>query len=140
MAFGSFNEGNGPQPMAEINTTPLVDVMLVLLVIFIITAPLFQQAVPVDLPHVDSTRLDDKPKVIQLAIDGAGACYWNGEPATDAELAERFAAAREGNPELHLRADRATRYEKVTEIMAMAQHYGISRIAFVTEGKAQSAP
>ena len=140
MAFGGFSEGNGPQPMAEINTTPLVDVMLVLLVIFIITAPLFQQAVPVDLPRVDSSRLDDKPQVIQLAIDGQGACYWSGEPVTVAQLAERFAAARAGDPELHLRADRDTRYEKVTEIMAVAQRYGIVRIAFVTEGKAQSAP
>ena len=72
MAFGSFDEGGSGQPMAEINTTPLVDVMLVLLVIFIITAPLFQQAVPIDLPQVSATKLDDKPEVIQLAVDGDG--------------------------------------------------------------------
>lgn len=140
MAFGSFSEGNGPQPMAEINTTPLVDVMLVLLVIFIITAPLFQQAVPVDLPRVDSSKLDDKPQTIQLAIDAAGTLHWNGEPVAADALAVRFAAARVGNPELHLRADRDSRYEKVAEVMAAAQRNGITRIAFVTEGTAQSAP
>jgi biopolymer transport protein ExbD len=126
--------------MAEINTTPLVDVMLVLLVIFIITAPLFQQAVPVDLPRVDSSKLDDKPQTIQLAIDAAGGLHWNGEPVATDALAARFAAARAANPELHLRADRASRYEKVAEVMATAQRYGITRIAFVTEGRAQSGP
>ena len=135
MAFGSFNEGSGPQPMAEINTTPLVDVMLVLLVIFIITAPLFQQAVPVDLPRVDSSKLDDKPLTIQLAIDAVGALYWHGEPVSVEALDARFAAMRGGNPELHLRADRATRYEKVAAVMAAAQKNGIVKIAFVTEGR-----
>jgi biopolymer transport protein ExbD len=79
MAFGSFDEAGVTQPMAEINTTPLVDVMLVLLVIFIITAPLFHQAVPIDLPQVTATKLEDKPEVIQLAIDVDGKIYWNGE-------------------------------------------------------------
>ena len=79
MAFGSFNEGGGGQPMAEINTTPLVDVMLVLLVIFIIPAPIFHQAVPIDLPQVASTKIDEKPEVIQLAVDAEGGLFWNGE-------------------------------------------------------------
>ncbi|MEW6165555.1 MAG: biopolymer transporter ExbD [Pseudomonadota bacterium] len=136
MAFGSFNEGGTPQPMAEINTTPLVDVMLVLLVIFIITAPLFQQAVPVDLPRVDSTRIDEKPHTIQLAIDATGITFWNGEPVARAGLDARFAAARDLDPELHLRADRATRYETVADIMAAAQRAGIVKIAFVTEAPA----
>ena len=69
MAFGSFDEAGVTQPMAEINTTPLVDVMLVLLVIFIITAPLFHQAVPIDLPQVTANKLDDKPEVIHLRAD-----------------------------------------------------------------------
>jgi biopolymer transport protein ExbD len=114
--------------------------MLVLLVIFIITAPLFQQAVPVDLPRVDSTRMDDKPHVLQLAIDNAGNSYLEGQALTRDALAEHFQAAAPGNPELHLRADRDTRYERVTEVMALAQKYGITRIAFVTEGRPQSAP
>ena len=133
MSFGSFESGC-QQPMAEINTTPLVDVMLVLLVIFIITAPLFQQAVSVDLPKVDSSKLDDKPLVIQFAIDGKGAFFWNGEAVADSALDERFAAARAGQPELHLRADRGTRYEQVTAVMAAAQRNGVNNIAFVTEG------
>ena len=133
MAFGSFNENGGLQPMAEINTTPLVDVMLVLLVLFIITAPLFHQAVPIDLPKVDATKLDEKPHVIQLAIDGEGGLFWNGEALHRDALAPRFEAVRQDNPELHLRADRNTRYEKVAEVMAAAQRAGIVKIAFVTE-------
>jgi biopolymer transport protein ExbD len=124
------------RPMSEINTTPLVDVMLVLLVIFIITAPLFHQAVQIDLPRVDSTKLDDKPRVLQVAIDGSGAIHLDGTRIDRAELAAQFAAAAQmgkSPPELHLRADRGTRYERVTDVLALAQKAGIVRIAFVTE-------
>ncbi len=133
MSFGSFSEGGGGQPMAEINTTPLVDVMLVLLVIFIITAPLFHQAVPIDLPQVDATKLDDKPKVVNLAIDAQGLVFWNGEAIHRELLDARLQEVRAGNPELHLRADRATRYERVAEVMAAAQRNGLVKIAFVTQ-------
>lgn len=133
MAFGSFDEGGSGQPMAEINTTPLVDVMLVLLVIFIITAPLFQQAVPIDLPQVSATKLDDKPEVIQLAVDGNGQIFWNGEAILRDALDNRFAAASARQPELHLRADRKVAYEKVADVMAAAQRAGVVKIAFVTE-------
>ena len=133
MAFGSFDEGGSGQPMAEINTTPLVDVMLVLLVIFIITAPLFQQAVPIDLPQVSATKLDDKPEVIQLAVDGDGQIFWNGEAILRDALDNRFAAASARQPELHLRADRKVAYEKVADVMAAAQRAGVVKIAFVTE-------
>ena len=133
MAFGGFDEGGKTQPMAEINTTPLVDVMLVLLVIFIITAPLFQQAVPIDLPRVASTKLDDKPRVIELALDADGRLYLDSVPSDLAAAAALFAAAAAESPELHLRADRATRYERVAEIIAAAQRAGIVKIAFVTE-------
>jgi biopolymer transport protein ExbD len=136
MAFSSFQSGSGMQPMSEINTTPLVDVMLVLLVIFIITAPLFHQAVPVDLPKVDSSKLDDKPKVVQLAIDAQGLVYVDGVlvdlKSVGATLAARVTPGVPA-PELHLRADRGTRYERVTAAMAAAQKAGISKIAFVTE-------
>jgi biopolymer transport protein ExbD len=137
MAFGSFNDGAGMTPMVEINTTPLVDVMLVLLVIFIITAPLFHQAVPIDLPQVSSTKLDDKPMVIQLALDADGRIYWNGEAVERQVMSDRMAAARGDNPELHLRADRGTRYERVADVMAAAQRAGIVKIAFVTQGEMQ---
>ena len=133
MAFGSFEEGGASQPMAEINTTPLVDVMLVLLVIFIITIPVLHQAVPIDLPRVSSQKVEDKPLVIQLALDAEGRFFLDGAPAQRGEVEARFAANAARNPELHLRADRGTRYEKVAEILAAAQKAGINRIAFVTE-------
>ena len=133
MAFGGFNEGGSVQPMVEINTTPLVDVMLVLLVIFIITAPLFHQAVPIDLPQVDATRIEDPPRTIQLALDADGRLLIDGAPIERAAVDAALRAAAPGKPELHLRADRATRYEKVADIMAAAQRAGIVKIAFVTE-------
>lgn len=133
MAFGSFDENGTGQPMAEINTTPLVDVMLVLLVIFIITAPLFQQAVPIDLPQVSATKLDEKPEVIQLAIDIDGRIFWNGEALARDALDGRFAASSSRQPELHLRADRKVPYEKVADVMAAAQRANIVKIAFLTE-------
>ena len=133
MAMGRFDSARAQAPMAEINTTPLVDVMLVLLVIFIITAPLFHQAVPIDLPQVSATKLDDKPEVIQLAIDGEGQIFWNGEAIHRDALDNRFAAASPRQPELHLRADRKVAYEKVADVMAAAQRAGVVKIAFVTE-------
>jgi biopolymer transport protein ExbD len=136
MAFGSFGEHDGARPMAEINTTPLVDVMLVLLVIFIITAPLFQQAVQIDLPRVDSSKLEDKPLVLQVAIDDAGQLYLDSSPVGRHDLVSRFNAAVHagtGAPEVHLRADRDTRYEQLTDVMALAQKAGIEKIAFVTD-------
>jgi len=135
MSFGSFDNGGTAQPMAEINTTPLVDVMLVLLVIFIITAPLFRQAVPVDLPKVDAARVDDRPRAIAATIDADGRIYVDGEVQSRSALPAVFAAAAAGGrePELHLQADRGTRYERVAEVLAEAQRAGIVKIAFVTE-------
>ncbi|MFZ4537564.1 ExbD/TolR family protein [Propionivibrio sp.] len=135
MSFGSFNENGPAQPMAEINTTPLVDVMLVLLVIFIITAPLFHQAVPVDLPRVASTKLEDKPLVVSVALDAEGKVFVDAVEIDRSALAARFAASTANGlqPELHLRADRGTRYERVAEVLAEAQRAGIVKIAFVTE-------
>ena len=132
MAFGAFDNAGAGQPMAEINTTPLVDVMLVLLVIFIITAPLFHQAVPVDLPRVDANRLDDRPQVVSVAIDASGAIFVDGLASERSELPARLAAVAGGQPELHQRADRGTRYERVTEVLAEAQRAGLVRIAFET--------
>jgi biopolymer transport protein ExbD len=122
--------------MSEINTTPLVDVMLVLLVIFIITAPLFYQAVPIDLPRVEASRVDDQPRVLQVALDAEGRTYVNGAVVAAQDLEARLRAEGSANPqgtEMHLRADRATRYERVAEIMAAAQRAGITRLAFVTQ-------
>lgn len=137
MAFSyNGNPAGQSQPMAEINVIPLVDIMLVLLVIFIITVPLFQQAVPIDLPKVDATPMEAEPKAIQVALDAEGQLLMDGELVELPMLAERLTAAAQvsaSTPELHLRADRATRYERVTEVMALAQAAGITRIAFVTD-------
>ncbi|MGE5476685.1 MAG: ExbD/TolR family protein [Bacteroidales bacterium] len=125
--------------MADINTTPLVDVMLVLLVIFIITAPLLNQAVPVDLPKVTAQPLEQKPTVLNVALDGEGVLTLDGAPIDLAAFEARARAALHAGPnvEMHLRADRATRYERVAEIMAAAQRGGLDRIAFVTEPAAE---
>lgn len=139
MAFGSFNEG-GNQPMADINTTPLVDVMLVLLVIFIITVPLFNHSIPIDLPKVDASKLEEKPKVIQVELDGNGELMVNGQAVSFDSFEARCRDLAQGaaSPELHLRADRSTRYEKVADILAAAQRAGIDKIAFVTEPAQQN--
>lgn len=143
MAFGGLDPGNNPQPMAEINTTPLVDVMLVLLVVFIITAPLLTHAVRIDLPSANAPVSAQEPETIALSIDAAGAMYWNDEPigdldALDARLAQ--AALADPQPELHLRADRATRYERIASVMASAQQAGIAKIGFVTEPRDRTRP
>jgi biopolymer transport protein ExbD len=135
MAF-HYNDSpvSSSQPMAEINMIPLVDIMLVLLVIFIITAPLFHQALPIDLPRVEASPLEEQPRTIQLALDAEGVLLLDGETIGMEVLGARLAAmAGDAGPELRLRADRATRYERLAEVMAVAQQAGIARIAFVTD-------
>ncbi len=133
MAFGSFNQGPSA-PMAEPNTTPLVDVMLVLLVVFIIAAPMFTHAIKLDLPTAQSAPAPEKPETITLGIDAAGKLYWNDQPVAEADLPARFAAASAANPnvELHLSADKAVRYETVAKALAAAQQNGVGKIGFVT--------
>jgi biopolymer transport protein ExbD len=136
MAFGGFEQGRAPaQPMAEINVTPLVDVMLVLLVIFIITAPLLARALKVDLPQADAPPAAVQAHTIQLTIDAGGALRWNNEPLAASDLAARLASAAQQSPqpELLLGADRAARYEHVAAVLAAAQKAGLTRLGFVTE-------
>ena len=137
MAFGGFNDNKQPAPMADINVTPMVDVMLVLLVIFIITAPLFTSAIKIDLPKTDSASSSQSPHVITLAIDADNRLFWNNDPVTPEALKARLeSASREANPpELRLRADKNTRYEIITQVMATAQQAGLQKIGFVTEPK-----
>ena len=135
MAFGSFNGGAGSgAPQSEINMVPLIDVMLVLLVIFIITAPLLSHAVRIDVPQATSSPVDADPAKIDLAIDAEGKVYWNDSPIALEDLAARFAtvAKDEPQPELHLRADKATRYEVLAQVMADASRAGLKRIGFVS--------
>ena len=142
MAFGGFERGHAPsQPMAEINVTPLVDVMLVLLVIFMITAPLLAYAIKLDLPQEKAAALGPAPDAIKIGIDADGALYWNAEKIDDATLAMRLAeqGKREPQPELHLRADRNARYERIAAVMAAAQQAGLTRMGFVTDPNAAPA-
>ena len=134
MAFGSFNEQGGSAPMSEINMVPLIDVMLVLLIVFMITAPLLTHSVKIDLPTAASQASNEKPDTVTLALDAAGALYWNDQKIGDEELGARLAAAavQAVQPELHLRADRETRYQKLAEIMSAARAAGIQKMGFIT--------
>lgn len=134
MAFSSFSrQGGHPPPLAEINTTPLVDVMLVLLVIFLITAPVLQQAVVLDLPQASAAPLPDEPRVVRVALNAEGQVFWEDAPLPHEQLAAKLAAVAADQPELHLRADRHTPYEAVAGLIACAQQAGLVKIAFVTE-------
>jgi biopolymer transport protein ExbD len=135
MPLGSLREDGPPGPNADINVVPLVDVMLVLLVIFIITAPLLTHSVRVELPRAASSPNPTRLEHIALAVRDDGALFWNGEPIALAELPARFgaAAARQPQPELHIRADRLARYEKVAQVMSAAAAAGLTRIGFVTD-------
>lgn len=135
MAFGGFTQGQGQQPVAEINMIPLIDVMLVLLVIFIVTAPLLTHAVKIDLPKASSQVNVVKRENIHLSIDAAGTVYWNGEAVTaEAWRARMAASARlEPQPELHIRADGEIAYRQVVGVMSDAARAGITRIGFVTD-------
>ncbi len=134
MSFGSFNQQQHAVK-AEINVVPLVDVMLVLLVIFIITAPLLTHSVKIDLPKASSNPNITKPEHIEFSIREDGSLYWNGALLPIEMLAVRFAieAKKEPQPELHIRADRLVHYEKVAQVMSIAAKTGMTRIGFVTE-------
>lgn len=135
MAFGSMESGDEDAPLTEINMVPLIDVMLVLLIIFIVTAPLLTHAVKVDLPKASSSMNQTKPDNIQIAIDVDGNTLWNGEHVDATQFTERLAAAGalQPQPELHIRADRMTPYEKVAQVMSEAARNGLSRIGFITD-------
>lgn len=128
---------NHTAPMSEINTTPLVDVMLVLLVIFIITAPLLTHAVKIDLPQASSQPLPEKPEVISVAIDASGKMYWNDAPLVQGELKVKLQqiANQKPQPELNIRADKETLYQVLAEVMADAQNVGVTKLGFVSEPK-----
>jgi len=133
MAFASFDAKRTPMPMSEINMVPLIDVMLVLLVIFIVTAPLLTHAVKAS-AEVNQLR----PDKIELAIDAQGRRFFNGEQLSRQQMAERFTQAGKVQPlpELHLRADQAVSYRVVAETLADASRAGLSKIGFVSEPEA----
>ena len=135
MAFGGLEKKQTAAPMAEINMTPLIDVMLVLLVIFIITAPLFTHAIRLDLPKVASAPARQTPQTISLSIDAAGKLYWNGKVITLQQMRAQFVEAgkQADQPEIQLSAERSTRYEVIAQVMGAAQQAGLERIGFVTD-------
>jgi biopolymer transport protein ExbD len=141
MAFSSSDNrftGDTP-PMSEINVTPLVDVMLVLLIIFMITAPLITHKIAIDLPQASAVKNPDKPDIVTLAVDAAGNLFWNDQPVSVEEwkVRVRSAALKSPQPELHLRAEKTTQYQRLAEIMAEAQAAGLVKIGFVTNPKQQ---
>jgi biopolymer transport protein ExbD len=135
MPFGGFQRDGTDTPMSEINMIPLIDVMLVLLVIFIITAPLLTHAVKIDLPRAASEPNITLPDNVQLGIRSDGTTYWNGEEVDVTTLGSRLTASARLNPqpELHIRADSTTQYRRVAEVMSMAARAGLTRIGFVTD-------
>ena len=135
MAFGRLERTQGPQPMSDINVTPLVDVMLVLVVIFIITAPLLASAIRLDLPSTEAAKPGEAPTFVTVAVEKTGQAYFNDLPVTAPELAEKLAEAARQNPdtEVQLRADEAVPYGRVVEVMGAAQTAGLNRIGFVAQ-------
>ena len=135
MAFGRLERSPRPAPMSDINMTPLIDVMLVLLVIFIITAPLMTSSLKLDLPKTDSATPSSAPAFIALAIDGEGRLFYGDEPLSRDALAVRVSAAAKANPQLEvqLRADQKVPYGQVADMLALIQKAGLNRIGFITE-------
>ena len=135
MAFGRLERNPASQPMSDINMTPLIDVMLVLLVIFIITAPLMTSSLRLDLPKTEGATPSGAPSVVALGIDAQGRLFLGDQAATAEELlaACKDAARRDPNTEVQLRADRTVPYGRVAEVMGWVQQAGLSRIGFVTE-------
>jgi biopolymer transport protein ExbD len=135
MAFASFDRKTSSQPMAEINMVPLIDVVLVLLVIFIVTAPLLTNVVKLDLPKATSAADIQKPEKVEFAIDANGGLFWKGERITREEAIAKFAeeGRKRPQPEVYLRADQNVPYRYVAETLADASKGGLSKVAFVSE-------
>ena len=135
MAFGRLERSPGGQPMSEINMTPLIDVMLVLLVIFIITAPLMSSSLKLDLPSTEAGTPSDAPTFVAVAVDAQGQLFLGDVPVEREQLIARVreAAQRDPQTEVQLRADRSVPYGRVAEIIGWVQAAGLSRIGFITE-------
>jgi biopolymer transport protein ExbD len=129
-------DGSDEKPMSEINTTPLVDVMLVLLIIFLITVPVITQSVKVELPKAANIPTQTKPENINIAVDREGNVFWNTAMIpTQEALLERLksVAVMDPQPEIHVRGDRATAYEHIGRVMVLCQRAGILKVGFITE-------
>ncbi|WP_028606044.1 ExbD/TolR family protein [Ottowia thiooxydans] len=142
MAFGRLERAKGSEPMSDINVTPLVDVMLVLVVIFIITAPLLASSIRLDLPKTDAAKPGDPPKFVTLVVDKSGQVFFNDKMVTRHEmvLALTDAARADAQTEVQLRADQSVPYGRVVEVMGEAQKAGLNRIGFVADAPAVATP
>jgi biopolymer transport protein ExbD len=136
MAFGTQDDTD--EVMNEINMTPLVDVMLVLLIIFMITIPVMQHSVNIDLPRATNQPQDIKPETVRLSVDANGTWYWNEQALDDSTFPKRLQeqAARNAQVEVHIRADKSVRYERVAQLMAAVQRAGLKKVGFITEPRA----
>ncbi|MFZ6742986.1 ExbD/TolR family protein [Undibacterium sp. JH2W] len=147
MTFGQFHtpRESSSRPltsMADINVTPMVDVMLVLLVIFIIAAPFMTHAVKLDLPQAQAEAAPEQADTVRISFDADGILYWNNQVLAMTELESKLAAQAKKNKqaEIQLRADKATRYEIIAKVMAAAQSQGLAKISFVTDSKQAKKP
>ncbi|HWL29615.1 MAG TPA: biopolymer transporter ExbD [Burkholderiaceae bacterium] len=134
MAFGSFDNQNGNHTISEINMVPLIDVMLVLLVIFIITAPLLSHSIKINVPQASAQPVEKEPRVVDLAVDAQGQMFWNEQAIDLEQLKARLAseALMDPQPELRIRADLNTRYEVLAQVMSTAKVSGLTRLGFIT--------
>ena len=135
MGMSPFASDDDDGLMNEINMTPLVDVMLVLLIVFMVTIPVIRHAVKVDLPHASSQKEETKPVQVNVSVEADGTVLWDEQKVSDGELRAKIeqAAKASPQPELHLNADRKVAYEKVAEVMSAAQAGGLTKIGFVTQ-------
>lgn len=148
MSSSAFLSMNAPQDggaeeraMSDINTTPLVDVMLVLLIVFMITVPVITQTVPLNLPKVENIPTETKPENITIAVNSQGQIYWNMALVNNEQLLAQFdaIARQQPQPEVHVRADQNTRYEFVGRVIVDAQRKGIQKVGFITEPEGRGA-
>ncbi|NLC23442.1 biopolymer transporter ExbD [Oxalobacter vibrioformis] len=139
MAFGGFDNRHKRTPMSEMNMVPLIDVMLVLLVIFIVTAPLLSHSVKIELPQASAKTIEAPAEKITFSIHADGTLYWNGEAIDRKTAQQQFAVASKKNPmpELHIHADRHSDYQFVAETLADASRAGLTTIGFVTKPQAE---
>ncbi|MEO7337898.1 MAG: biopolymer transporter ExbD [Caldimonas sp.] len=136
MAMNVGSSGDEDEVVSAINTTPLVDVMLVLLIIFLITIPVVVHTVPVALPHESNIARQTKPENIEISVNKDGDVFWNAQPVADSEaLFQRLrqVATLTPQPEVHIRGDEKSRYESIGRVLFACQRAAIQKISFITE-------
>ena len=142
MGFGRLQRSQGSAPLSDINMTPLIDVMLVLLVIFIITAPLLVSGIRVELPRASGTSASSAPQYVEISIARSGQVFVSDQPQTAESLDTLLQATARANAaaEVRLRADTSVPYGRVVQVMGQAQQAGLSRIGFVADSAQQAKP